>query len=214
MKPLKSVLFTSLLFSVFALPVVASLQNRQLPPIGQQSSTESASSSSTTSESSTSTTTSETSQLIPKLPPRSHSPVTVIDGVQTTVTVTGSATVTSSSETATATNTNEEEEDSGLSTGSIIGMSVAGGVAVIGIIAFFVWKFTRKRFADFDDNEAIKWPDLNSHSGAGDSHPLPVKSTGRSGFDTGSDGSLSRVPSNNYSTADVASSAVDPMGGW
>jgi hypothetical protein len=31
-------------------------------------------------------------------------------------------------------------------------MSVAGGVALIGIIAFFVWKFTRKRFSDFDDS--------------------------------------------------------------
>jgi hypothetical protein len=28
---------------------------------------------------------------------------------------------------------------------------VAGGVAVIGIIAFFIWKLTRKRFSDFDD---------------------------------------------------------------
>ncbi|CAA7268175.1 unnamed protein product [Cyclocybe aegerita] len=267
MKPLKSVLFTSLLFLVFALPVVASLQNRQLPPPGQsstetststtatthsaslqnrqlpppgQSSTETSTSTTatTTSETSTSTTTTETSQTTTSTtlsetetstttppPPTTTTPppqtdlqttpslsqsVTVIDGVQTTVTVTGSATVTSSSETATATNANNEDEDGGISTGSIIGMSVAGGVAVIGIIAFFVWKFTRKRFADFDDNEAIKWPDLNSHSGAGDSHPLPVKSTGRSGFDTGSDGSLSRVPSNNYSTADVSSSAVDP----
>lgn len=43
----------------------------------------------------------------------------------------------------------------GLGTGSIIGLSVAGGVAVIGIVAFFVWKFTRKRFADFDDSESF-----------------------------------------------------------
>ncbi|KAG2359075.1 hypothetical protein BDR07DRAFT_237129 [Suillus spraguei] len=40
----------------------------------------------------------------------------------------------------------------GLGTGSIIGLSVAGGVAVIAIISFFIWKFTRKRFADFDDS--------------------------------------------------------------
>lgn len=43
----------------------------------------------------------------------------------------------------------------GLGTGSIVGLSVAGGIAVIGIIAFFVWKFTRKRFADFDDSKYL-----------------------------------------------------------
>ena len=30
---------------------------------------------------------------------------------------------------------------------------MAGGVALIGVIAFFVWKFTRKRPADYDDGE-------------------------------------------------------------
>lgn len=60
-------------------------------------------------------------------------------------------------------------------------------------------------------DEAIKWPDLNTHgTGAADSHPLPVKNTGRSGFDTGSEGSLSRVPSNNYSTPDFAGGSADP----
>ncbi|KAF9565417.1 hypothetical protein CPC08DRAFT_613523, partial [Agrocybe pediades] len=59
--------------------------------------------------------------------------------------------------------------------------------------------------------EAIKWPDLNTHGAgtAGDSHPLPVKNTGRSGFDTGSEGSLSRVPSTNYSTPDFHAGAVN-----
>ncbi|EGO25078.1 hypothetical protein SERLADRAFT_369665 [Serpula lacrymans var. lacrymans S7.9] len=83
----------------------------------------------------------------------------------------------------------------GLGTGSIIGLSVAGGVAAIGIISFFVWKFTRKRFTDFDDNEAIKWPELNTHGQ--DSHPLPTNSTGRSGFgaESASDVNLNRAPS-------------------
>jgi len=91
-------------------------------------------------------------------------------------------------------------------------MSVAGGIAVIGIIAFFIWKFSRKRFSDFDDNEAIKWPELNTHSGGGaDSHPLPLHNTGRAGFDTGSEASLSRVPStSNYSTPDVGGGNSDP----
>ncbi|KAK7460436.1 hypothetical protein VKT23_009156 [Stygiomarasmius scandens] len=110
-------------------------------------------------------------------------------------------------------------DSDGLGTGSIIGLSVAGGVAAIGIIAFFVWKFTRKRFTDFDDNEAIKWPELNAHNniGGADSHPLPVHNTGRAGFDTGSEVSLSRAPSNNthtnYSTSDLAPDpyAVPPL---
>lgn len=37
---------------------------------------------------------------------------------------------------------------------------------MLGIVAFFIWKFTRKRFHDLDDNEAIKWPELNAHDGA------------------------------------------------
>ncbi|KAF5366647.1 hypothetical protein D9615_010605 [Tricholomella constricta] len=115
------------------------------------------------------------------------------------------STTTSSSETSSPSNKDDENDtSSGLGTGSIIGISVAGGVAVIAIIAFLVWKFTRKRFADFDDNEAIKWPELNTHGGTVDSHPLPVHNTGRSGFDTGSEASLSRVPSSsNYSTPDL-----------
>jgi hypothetical protein len=65
-------------------------------------------------------------------------------------------------------------------------------------------------------DEAIKWPELNTHSGGADSHPLPVHNTGRAGFDTGSEASLSRVPSaSNYSTPDVSSNhdpyAVPPL---
>jgi len=66
---------------------------------------------------------------------------------------------------------------------------------VIGIIAFFVWKFTRKRFADFEDNEAIKWPELNSHGG--EAHALPTHATGRAGFGEDGDG-LSRAPSDSH----------------
>lgn len=38
---------------------------------------------------------------------------------------------------------------SGVSSSTIIGLSVAGGVAVLGLIGFFIWKFTRKRMHDF-----------------------------------------------------------------
>lgn len=60
-------------------------------------------------------------------------------------------------------------------------------------------------------DEAIKWPDLNTHgAGGNDSHPLPVNNTGRSGFDTASESSLSRVPSTNYSTPDFNAAGADP----
>jgi hypothetical protein len=102
----------------------------------------------------------------------------------------------------------------GLSTGSIIGLSVAGGIAAVGIILFFVWKFTRKRFADFDDNEAIKWPELNAHNN--DVHALPTNATGRAGFgpENDSDINLTRAPSPGGAYANsIANSVPDMYGG-
>ncbi|TFK40115.1 hypothetical protein BDQ12DRAFT_734137 [Crucibulum laeve] len=143
-----------------------------------------------------------------------ESQVTTTDaqGQTSVLTITSTMPPSSSSAAPSSTETSNSDDNSGLSTGSIVGMSVAGGVAVIGIVGFFIWKFTRKRFSDFDDNEAIKWPELNNtHSGAVDSHPLPVHNTGRAGFETGSEASLSRVNSTNYSTSDFAGgSSQDP----
>lgn len=68
------------------------------------------------------------------------------------MTVTTTSSSTSASPSQTGGGGGNSDSGGGLGTGSIVGMSVAGGVAVIGIIAFFVWKFTRKRFADFDDS--------------------------------------------------------------
>ncbi|KAK0469517.1 uncharacterized protein EV420DRAFT_38399 [Desarmillaria tabescens] len=143
-------------------------------------------------------------------------PVTVtITNTNTRSSETGSAT--SSSASSSSTSSSSSSGSSGVSTGTIIGLSVAGGVALLGIIGFIVWKLTRKRFSDFDDGEAIKWPELNAHgSDGGDVHPLPVHSTGRAGFDTGSEVSLSRAPStstNNFSTPDLAHDpyAVPPL---
>lgn len=83
-------------------------------------------------------------------------------------------------------------------------------MAVLGIIAFIVWKMTRKRFADdFDDSEAIKWPELNAH---GDSpHALPTNRTGGAGFETNSEVNLTRPDSRAGSTyaSSAAASAVD-----
>jgi hypothetical protein len=44
-----------------------------------------------------------------------------------------------------------------------------------------------------DADEAIKWPDLNSH---GEAHALPTHSTGRAGF--GDDDGLTRAPSDGH----------------
>ncbi|KIK55183.1 hypothetical protein GYMLUDRAFT_76731 [Collybiopsis luxurians FD-317 M1] len=187
---------------------------------------------STTSTSATSTTltnTSSTSQPTsqPSQPTQTSQSVSVVtstgsDGGTVVVTETSTPTDSSSSASSSATSgadsSNNNNDSSGLGTGSIIGLSVAGGVAVLGIIAFFIWKLTRKRFSDFDDNEAIKWPELNAHGSDGvDSHPLPVHNTGRAGFDTGSEVSLSRAPSTtthtNYSTPDFGNDpyAVPPL---
>ncbi|KAJ7649746.1 hypothetical protein FB45DRAFT_1049931 [Roridomyces roridus] len=68
---------------------------------------------------------------------------------------------------AAATDTAPSSSGGGLSTGSIIGLAVADGVALICLAAFLIWKFTRKRMSDLDDNENTKWPELNDHSGAG-----------------------------------------------
>ncbi|KAI6168116.1 hypothetical protein EDD17DRAFT_746184 [Pisolithus thermaeus] len=57
----------------------------------------------------------------------------------------------SSSPTPTPSPQSDDNSSSGVGIGTIIGLSVAGGVAVIAIICFFIWKFTRKRFSDFDD---------------------------------------------------------------
>lgn len=60
-------------------------------------------------------------------------------------------------------------------------------------------------------DEAIKWPELSAHSGNPDSHALPARDTGRSGFDTGSEADLSRVNStSNYSTPDFGAGGPDP----
>jgi len=72
-----------------------------------------------------------------------------------------------------------------VSTSTIVGLSVAGGVAALGVIAFFIWKFTRKRFSDLEDNEEIKWPELNAHN-----EPAGLSSarTGDTGFGAGAAG--------------------------
>lgn len=57
-------------------------------------------------------------------------------------------------------------------------------------------------------DEAIKWPELNTHGEGSINHALPTNSTGRSGFGDEGDG-LSRAPSTGYANSVGASSAQE-----
>ncbi|EMD34002.1 hypothetical protein CERSUDRAFT_117521 [Gelatoporia subvermispora B] len=130
-------------------------------------------------------------------------------GVQTiTYTVTTPVDTPSASASQSAAADQSGNSSKGVSTSTIVGLSVAGGVALIGIVAFVVWKFSKKRFSDdFDDSEAIKWPELNTH---GDNpHALPTTRTGGAGFDTASELNLPRPESRAGSTTGTATSTVD-----
>jgi hypothetical protein len=52
----------------------------------------------------------------------------------------------------TAASSNSASGGSSVGTSTIIGLSVAGGVAVLCVIGFFVWKFTRKRIGAYDNS--------------------------------------------------------------
>lgn len=183
----------------------------------------------TTSQQQTTTTPPPETTPVPGASPPATSVITDGDVIITT-TLPVENTSTGSAAPATTSQSSDDDSDGGLSTGSIIGMSVAAGVAVLGIIGFFVWKFTRKRFSDFDDSkhpclsmcagqiypqcdrpdEAIKWPELNTHAG-NDGINNSAQNVGRAGIDTGSEANLSRIEStSNYSTPDFGSGAHDP----
>ncbi|KZT67963.1 hypothetical protein DAEQUDRAFT_766733 [Daedalea quercina L-15889] len=134
-------------------------------------------------------------------------------GVVTVVeTVPASALASGSSSSASPSSTGSGGSSSGISTGGIVGLSVAGGVALLAVIAFAVFKFSRKRYLDeYDDGEAIKWPELGSHGEA--THALPTHRTGGAGFETSSEVNLTRPDSRAGSIApSAAASAVDLYG--
>jgi hypothetical protein len=61
--------------------------------------------------------------------------------------------------------------------------------------------FNRILYLPLSPDEAIKWPELNTHSGEPDSHPLPVHNTGRAGFgNENAAGTLSRAQSQSDSS--------------
>ncbi|KAK8854723.1 hypothetical protein IAR55_003462 [Kwoniella newhampshirensis] len=69
----------------------------------------------------------------------------------------------------------------GISTGAIIGISVAAGVVVLALILLAVW---RMKTRTVDEDEAIRWPELNRHGDSSAHHALPARQTGQHGFDT------------------------------
>ena len=80
------------------------------------------------------------------------------NGQNVTVMVTVTPSMTSSSASPTSSDDNADTSSKGPGQGTIIGLSVCGGIAFIGIVAFIVWKFTRKRFGDddFDDGKKLR----------------------------------------------------------
>jgi hypothetical protein len=74
---------------------------------------------------------------------------------------------------------------------------------VLCVIGFFVWKFSRKRLGDYDNNEEIKWPELNAHDTG---VPLPTHRTGGAGFDTALD-----APRNSIGYADSTAHSTSEL---
>ncbi|WVW85522.1 hypothetical protein I302_107560 [Kwoniella bestiolae CBS 10118] len=86
-------------------------------------------------------------------------------------------------------------------TAAIIGISVGVGVVVIALIAFAVWRMKRR---NGDEDEAIRWPELNRHGDSDAHHALPARQTGQHGFETNP---LSRSLSNSSSIFAPSSTA-------
>ncbi|KZP00579.1 hypothetical protein CALVIDRAFT_533576 [Calocera viscosa TUFC12733] len=147
-----------------------------------------ANSTSTTTTPSTSTTPSSTSQS-QQLTSYTNSAGSLTIETFTSFVIfgpTGSANSSAANSTTTAAADNSSSSsDNTISQSTIIGLSVAGGIALIGIVAFIIWKFTRKRFAGLDDFEdAIKWPEYKTGEDDMTMGPLPTRATGGAGVET------------------------------
>ncbi|KAL6299851.1 hypothetical protein BKA93DRAFT_819702 [Sparassis latifolia] len=164
----------------------ASSPTSSAPTSTPTSSTPSASASASSESTSSSSPTAITTQVATK-----------VSTLVYTVTASGSSSSASASHTS---GSGSSGGSSGVSTSTIIGLSVAGGVALIGLVAFVLWKIGRKRFSnDFEDGDAIKWPELNAH---GESpHALPTQRTAGAGFETSSEVNLIRPESRSGSFA-------------
>ncbi|KAN0065710.1 hypothetical protein ACQY0O_000840 [Thecaphora frezii] len=81
-----------------------------------------------------------------------------------------------------------DSDSGGISTGLIIGVSVTGGVLILGALLFLYMKFGGKRFDGLDDGDTdIKWPELKQDPDSAAMQPLPARRTGGAGFDMGDD---------------------------
>ncbi|KAJ9125118.1 hypothetical protein QFC22_000072 [Naganishia vaughanmartiniae] len=103
---------------------------------------------------------------------------TLLETVFATTSATGGSAAAAESHSTTA------GHSKGLSTAVIIAISVVGGVVVLAIGLFVIWKLQQKKSGGYDDDaDGIKWPELNKH-GESSSMPLPAKPTGGHGFET------------------------------
>lgn len=145
--------------------------------------TSSASSASTTGTSSQSSSSSSQSQSMSM----SESVSLGIDAAGKTVTqvvtvpVSPTPTSSSSQTSAAATNDDKKEDGPAIGTGAIIGIAVGVGAVVFGLIGMAIWRMKRR---GGDEDEAIRWPELNRHGDSDAHHALPARQTGQHGIET------------------------------
>ncbi|WVF67438.1 hypothetical protein IAT40_002194 [Kwoniella sp. CBS 6097] len=170
----------------------------------------SSSSSSTVVANSTTTAAESSSSVAPSSAAMSTESVqtTVDEAGQTqlvTVIFTEAASATEAAATA-STSADKKDDGDSIPTAAIIGISVGAGVVVIVLIAFAVWRMKRR---NSDEDEAIRWPELNRHGDSDAHHALPARQTGQHGFETNP---LSRSLSNSSSIF-APSSLAPPQSG-
>ncbi|WVN86312.1 uncharacterized protein L203_101475 [Cryptococcus depauperatus CBS 7841] len=97
--------------------------------------------------------------------------------------------------TASASSSTAKKGNSSFPTGAIIGISVAVAIVVLALIAFAFWRMKKR---SSDEDEAIRWPELNRHGDSDVHHALPARETGKHGFETSLERSLSNTSSVHY----------------
>ena len=70
-------------------------------------------------------------------------------------------------------------------TGVIAGVSTAGGVVLLALAGFLIYKFFGHNISKKLRGDEIRWPEVSHDTGAGASAPLPARSTGGAGFEMG-----------------------------
>lgn len=155
----------------------------------------SANASSTSSSMTSSTAPSSTSEA-------DHSTTLVTDAAGKTVVQTLWQTLSASSAAASSSDKSDSSGGDSISTPSIVGISVAVGVVVLALVVCAVWRMKRR---NSDEDEVIRWPELNRHGDSDAHHALPARETGKHGIETSP---LERSLSNSSSI--FASSAAAP----